>query len=271
MARINPDPYAGGHLFALVNRVTGLLDTEAEVSATVRALEADGVATDDIDIFTGEQGARSLDLFGREHGRAVRLLRTLETVVGAEGETNHRIDDALRQGATLLCVKIHKRKSDEKAHALRVLSAVHAHEIHYWGYLGFEDVPSTGKDCPLCTLPAERIQGENEHAVWILDAHPVSAGHSLIVPKRHVESFFETPPAEREAILALLDRARELVSRDHGPSGYNIGINEGVAAGQFVPHLHIHLIPRFIGDHGNPRGGVRWVIPEKADYWSSER
>ena len=269
MPRINPDPYAGGHLFALVNRVTGLLDTEDEVAATVRALQQDGVATDDIDIFTGEQGARSLDLFGREHGRAVRLLRTLEAVVGHEGETNHRIDDALRKGATLVCVKVHnKRKAEEKAHAFRVLKALHAHELHYWGTWGFEDVASSATECPLCTLPPERIMGENEHAVWILDLHPVSPGHSLIAAKRHVESFFGTPPQEREAILSLLDQAREHVSRNHAPSGYNIGINEGPAAGSSVEHLHIHLIPRFTGDRKNPRGGVRWVIPDKADYWS---
>jgi hypothetical protein len=161
MARINPDPYAGGHLFALVNRVTCLLDSEDEVIATVRALEEDGVATDDIDIFTGEQGARCVDLSGGAHGRALRLLRTLEAVLGNEGETNHRIDKALRQGATLLCVKVHKRalvrrhadgrlyvalfegQSDEKARALQVLKALHAHEIHYWGHWGFENVPSS--------------------------------------------------------------------------------------------------------------------------------
>jgi diadenosine tetraphosphate (Ap4A) HIT family hydrolase len=269
VARINPDPYAGGHLFALVNRVTGLLASEDEVKATVRALEEDGVATDDIDIFTGEQGARCLDLSGREHGRTFRLVRMLETAMGHEGETNHRIDEALHHGATLLSVKVNnKRKSDEKAHALRVLKALHAHEIHYWGTWGSEDVPSIPTSCALCTLPAERILGENEYAVWILDLHPVSPGHSLIVPKRHVESFFETLPAEREAVLSLLGRAREHVSRTHAPSGYNIGINEGAAAGQTVLHLHVHLIPRFTGDTKNPRGGVRWVIPEKADYWS---
>jgi diadenosine tetraphosphate (Ap4A) HIT family hydrolase len=268
LARINCDPYAGFHLYALVNRVTGLLDREDEVNATVRALEEAGVATDDINIFTGEQGARCLDLSGREHGRAVRLLRTLEAAVGGEGETNHRIDEALHQGATLLCVKIHKPRSDEKGRAVRVLQAQHAHEIHYWGTWGFEDMPESATACALCTLPGERILVENEYAVWIPDAHPVSPGHSLIISKRHVESFFETPPAERAGILSLLDLAREHLNRDHAPSGYNIGINEGPAAGQTVPHLHIHLIPRFTGDRKNPRGGVRWVIPDKADYWS---
>src|SRR5207237_6261634 len=169
----------------------GLRDSAEEVTATVRALEAEGVATDDIHIFTGEQGARCLDLSGREHGRALRLLRTLEAAVGDERETNHRIEQALRRGATLLSVKVHKRKADEKARAVRVLKA-HAHEIHYWGTWGFEDVPFNDMSCALCTLPAERVMGENEYAVWILDLHPVSPGHSLIVPKRHVESFFET-------------------------------------------------------------------------------
>jgi diadenosine tetraphosphate (Ap4A) HIT family hydrolase len=270
MARINPNPYAGGHVFALVNRVTGLLDSEDEVMATVRALEEDGVAPDDIDIFEGEQGARCLDLSGREHGRVKRLLRTLAAAVGDESETNRRIDEALRRGATLLCVKVHNRKSDEKARALRVLKALHGHEIHFWGPWAFEDVPSA-TSCAFCALPTERILGENEYAVWIHDVHPVSPGHSLVIPKRHVESFFETAPAEREAILSLLDRAREHVSRNHAPSGYNIGINEGPAAGQTILHLHVHLIPRFTGDSEAPKGGVRWVIPQKADYWSQRR
>jgi diadenosine tetraphosphate (Ap4A) HIT family hydrolase len=265
MARINPDPYARGHLFALVNRVTGLLDSEADVTATVQALERDGVATDDIDIFTGEQGARRLDLFGREHGPVVRLLRTLEAAMGDECETNRRIDEALRKGATLVCVKVH-RKSDEKARALGVFRAVHGREIHYWGHWGFEDVAGD-KACAFCTIPPERILGENPEAVWISDLYPVSPGHSLVVLKRHVESFFESTPAEREAILSLLDRAREHVRQHHAASGYNIGINEGAAAGQAVQHLHVHLIPRFTGDSDDPRGGVRRVLPDKAHFW----
>jgi diadenosine tetraphosphate (Ap4A) HIT family hydrolase len=265
MARINPDPYAGGHLFALVNRVTCLLDSEDEAQAAVRALEEEGVATDDIEIFVGEQGARRLDLFGREHGRVIRLLRRLEAAVGDESEPNQRIDQALRGGASLLCVKV--LKSNEKARALQVLKALQGHQIHYWGPWAFEDVASS-QPCVFCTIPADRILGENEHVVWILDAHPVSPGHSLIVPRRHVESFFEATPEEREAMLSLLDLARAHVVLNHAPSGYNIGINEGAAAGQTVAHLHVHLIPRFAGDCKDPRGGVRWVIPDRAVYWS---
>lgn len=122
--------------------------------------------------------------------------------------------------------------------------------------------------CPFCTLPPERIIQENGHAIWIFDGFPVSPGHSLIIPKRHVGSFFDVTNKERMAMLALLDAAKEAVEEQYRPHAYNIGINDGPAAGQTVPHLHLHLIPRYDGDVPDARGGVRWVIPNKADYWS---
>lgn len=122
--------------------------------------------------------------------------------------------------------------------------------------------------CPFCTLPPGRIVQENEYAVWIYDGFPVSPGHSLIIPKRHVGSFFEANIDERTAMLALLDKAKASVEEVYQPVAYNIGINDGPAAGQTVPHLHLHLIPRYSGDVADARGGVRWVIPDKADYWS---
>lgn len=122
--------------------------------------------------------------------------------------------------------------------------------------------------CPFCSLPHERIVQENEHAIWIYDGFPVSPGHSLIIPKRHAGSFFEVSTDERMAMLALLDQAKAAVEDQYHPNAYNIGINDGTAAGQTVPHLHLHLIPRYSGDVADARGGVRWVIPDKADYWS---
>lgn len=104
--------------------------------------------------------------------------------------------------------------------------------------------------------------------MWIRDAFPVSPGHSLVIPKRHVGSFFDVSDAERDALLGLLEVAKAAAGREFEPAGYNIGINDGSAAGQTVPHLHIHLIPRYDGDMPDPRGGVRWVIPSKADYWT---
>lgn len=261
MARINPDPYAGGHVFALVNRVTGLVDTKEEAMAAVRALEEGGVATDDIDVFMGDEGARRLDLSGREHGRIVRWLRRLEASMGDENAPNRRIEEGLRRGWSLVCVKVHKRKGHEKPRAFRILEALHGHEIHYWGPWAFEDVRATG--CIFCKLPADRILGENEHVVWILDAHPVTPGHSLIIPKRHVESLFEATAPEQSAIFALLDRAREHVSQNHAPSGYNISIDEGVVAGEALVHLHVHLIPRYTSESGNMRGALRRLMPER--------
>jgi len=125
-----------------------------------------------------------------------------------------------------------------------------------------------GNVCAFCTLPAARIRGENEHAIWLHDGFPISPGHSLIVPKRHVGSFFDVTTEERQALLALLDDVRGCLVSQFQPDGFNIGINDGPAAGQTVPHLHIHLIPRYTGDRADPRGGVRWIIPEKADYWT---
>jgi diadenosine tetraphosphate (Ap4A) HIT family hydrolase len=124
--------------------------------------------------------------------------------------------------------------------------------------------------CPFCALPDERVVHESEHAVVIRDGFPISPGHTLIIPKRHVASFFEVTDAERTDLMALLAAARDDLDRQFHPAGYNIGINDGAAAGQTVPHLHIHLIPRYEGDRDEPRGGVRWVLPEKAVYWDKD-
>ncbi|EXI66532.1 MAG TPA: HIT family protein [Candidatus Accumulibacter phosphatis] len=109
---------------------------------------------------------------------------------------------------------------------------------------------------------------EDDLALVVRDAFPVSQGHTLIVPRRHVASFFSVTQEERASIVRLLDRAQVALRCDHALDGYNIGIDDGLAAGQTVPQLHIHLIPRYIGDHDDPRGGVRWVLPGKAKYWS---
>jgi diadenosine tetraphosphate (Ap4A) HIT family hydrolase len=121
--------------------------------------------------------------------------------------------------------------------------------------------------CLFCNLPPERIVLRNASGVMVRDAYPLSKGHSLVIPNRHIGSFFELSETERADLFSLLDQAKKGLDALHQPDGYNIGINDGPAAGQTVPHLHIHLIPRFLGDLSDPRGGVRWVIPEKAKYW----
>jgi diadenosine tetraphosphate (Ap4A) HIT family hydrolase len=113
-----------------------------------------------------------------------------------------------------------------------------------------------------------RVIDQNETAIVIRDGFPVSPGHTLFIPKRHVQSFFDLTSQERGDIFSLLDKARLALEAEFKPQGYNIGINDGPSAGQTVPHVHLHLIPRYSGDLPDPRGGVRWVIPDKAKYWS---
>jgi len=124
--------------------------------------------------------------------------------------------------------------------------------------------------CTFCELPSTRIIARNDHAIAIRDAFPVSPGHTLVIPVRHVGSFFETTAAERQAMLELLDQARSALQQELRPDSYNIGINDGPAAGQTINHMHLHLIPRYLGDCADPRGGVRWIKPSKAAYWQEE-
>ncbi len=121
-------------------------------------------------------------------------------------------------------------------------------------------------DCPFCTLPRERILDEDELTVIIRDGFPVSPGHTLVIPRRHVVSLAEASAAEWTAIGEALGRARAGLDRELRPDGYNVGVNDGLAAGQTVMHLHVHLIPRYRGDVPNPRGGVRHCIPGHGDY-----
>ncbi len=122
-------------------------------------------------------------------------------------------------------------------------------------------------DCPFCTLPAGQLCDRTEAFVIIHDRSPVSPGHTLIIPQRHVESLFALTPAEFADLQEALQRARDDIDRHFQPEAYNIGINDGSAAGQTVAHLHVHLIPRYPGDQPDPRGGVRWIFPERARYW----
>jgi len=124
--------------------------------------------------------------------------------------------------------------------------------------------------CPFCSPLAERVVRRTDHALAVRDAYPVSPGHTLIVSRRHVGSLFELTLEEQYDILRLLGQAKAELDRSLSPHGYNVGINDGAAAGQTVPHVHVHLIPRYTGDRSDPRGGVRWIFPDKADYWTPQ-
>jgi len=119
--------------------------------------------------------------------------------------------------------------------------------------------------CVFCQ-PHDEIILENELAYALFDRFPVSKGHALVIPKRHVADFFDLQFDEQTACLSILNELKRILDEQYDPDGYNIGVNVGRIAGQSIHHVHIHLIPRYKGDVKNPLGGVRNVIVSKADY-----
>jgi len=120
--------------------------------------------------------------------------------------------------------------------------------------------------CPFCEMPSSQIIIENDHAKAFYDKYPVQKGHLLVVPKRHISSYFEASEEEILAIHQLLHQGKEIIEEAYHPDGYNIGVNVGVNGGQTVMHLHVHLIPRYKGDIDDPRGGIRKAIPNLVPY-----
>lgn len=126
---------------------------------------------------------------------------------------------------------------------------------------------TAGSDAsPFLARPESSWLASNGSAFAIADGFPVSPGHSLVIPRRVVATWWELHADERRDMWDLVGQVKVLLDTAHSPDGYNVGFNSGPAAGQTVGHLHIHVIPRFRGDVPDPRGGVRWVIPEKANY-----
>lgn len=122
-------------------------------------------------------------------------------------------------------------------------------------------------DCFFCKcLDEKNYELENKYAIARYDDFPVNKGHLEVITKRHIKDWWETTPEEKLAIFELLDKAKEIIESKYNPDGYNIGMNLGESAGQTIMHLHVHLIPRYVGDVANPRGGVRGVIPERKNY-----
>ena len=118
--------------------------------------------------------------------------------------------------------------------------------------------------CPFCETPDRVLENSLAYAVY--DRWPVNRGHLLIIPKRHYSSFFESTREETDAVFDLVWRGKELLDAEYKPDGYNVGVNIGIASGQTIMHLHVHLIPRFLGDLEDPVGGVRGVIPARQKY-----
>lgn len=119
-------------------------------------------------------------------------------------------------------------------------------------------------ECIFCRIKDYVLENDKCYAVF--DKMPVNDGHMLIIAKCHVQDFFDLTKEERDAMFDLVSDAKKLLDAKYKPDGYNVGVNCGQTAGQSVPHVHIHLIPRYTGDTEAPLGGVRGVIPEKMGY-----
>ncbi len=120
--------------------------------------------------------------------------------------------------------------------------------------------------CPFCNPQEKDIILKNDLCYARFDKYPVNKGHILIIPFRHFGNYFDATKDEKIAFMELIDKAKQYLDKNFKPDGYNIGINVGKEAGQTIMHVHIHIIPRYKGDMGNPRGGVRGVIPERQKY-----
>jgi diadenosine tetraphosphate (Ap4A) HIT family hydrolase len=121
--------------------------------------------------------------------------------------------------------------------------------------------------CVFCSPEPARIAWSGPLTLALWDSFPVSPGHALVVPRRHAAGWADLTAEEKAAIFAAVDPLRAVIAALHSPDGFNIGCNDGVAAGQTVMHFHLHVIPRYAGDAPDPRGGVRWAVPAKARYW----
>ena len=135
-------------------------------------------------------------------------------------------------------------------------------------YQHYTGVSTEGRaECPFCDLnPNRQTITESATAYAIYDKHPVSAGHALVIPKRHIVNYFELATKEQTACWLIINRVQEIVQEKYQPHGFNVGINIGKLAGQTVLHVHIHLIPRYVGDVEFPDGGIRGIIPDKRKY-----
>ena len=133
--------------------------------------------------------------------------------------------------------------------------------------------PPDDAPCPFCRIVASGgslRESPGGLAVAFLDAYPLSRGHTLVLPRRHEPDLLGLTAHESAELWALAVEVCREVKEEHHADALTVGINAGVAAGQTVPHVHLHIVPRHEGDVPDPRGGIRWVLPERAAYWHAE-
>jgi ATP adenylyltransferase len=161
---------------------------------------------------------------------------------------------------------------DQKVYQCNVVlpfkSLLKTEHCEIYEYQHFTQLERSGKnDCPFCAPTEDMLLVSESATVYsMLDQYPVSKGHTLVIPKLHTPNYFDLPDRSKTACWLMVDRVKKLLEEEYKADGFNIGVNVGSAAGQTIQHVHIHVIPRYIGDTENPTGGVRNVIPGRGNY-----
>ena len=176
----------------------------------------------------------------------------------------------VRRDLTYEGFRVHKmhKKTTYQCNVILPYKSIFSNEnCEIYEYQHYNKVHKENKECCFCQIDEERIiVSEIATAVAFYDKFPVSKGHILVIPKRHISNYFELTIHEQRAVWLLVNRCKSIIQKEFNPDGYNVGININESAGQTIWHCHIHLIPRYLGDVENPRGGVRGVIPKNKDY-----
>ncbi len=163
--------------------------------------------------------------------------------------------------------KIHQKPTYQCNVKLGFKSIFKNENCEIYEYRHYNQLSRKANDCIFCNPGADReLIAESATAYAIYDKFPVNEGHALIIPKKHCADYFELSFKEQAACFLLLNKVKETVQKKFTPDGFNVGINIGQPAGQTIFHVHIHLIPRYVNDVPDPRGGVRGVVPEKKGY-----
>jgi diadenosine tetraphosphate (Ap4A) HIT family hydrolase len=164
--------------------------------------------------------------------------------------------------------KVHQKPTYQCNVVLNYKSIFSNENCEIYEYRHFNQIKrKENADCPFCNPDSEReLLLETATAYAILDKFPVSKGHTLIIPKKHISDYFQLSFKAQSACWFMLNKAKEILAKRYKPDGFNVGININETAGQTIPHVHIHLIPRYNGDVPEPRGGVRGVIPGRKEY-----
>ena len=164
--------------------------------------------------------------------------------------------------------KLHRKPTYQCNVALNFPSIFKNENCEIYEYQHFtRTIKKANTDCPFCNPDSEReLIAETATTYAIFDKYPVNSGHALIIPKKHTASYFDLTVKEQTACVIMLNQVKKIVQQRFNTLSFNVGINIGSEAGQTVPHVHIHLIPRYPGDVADPQGGVRGVVPERKNY-----